>query len=654
MNNLVTPFLNNHRQAYELHNDDAKDFEHFVNFLTIRNYTSRHFDPADISLGNGEVGIDGIAIIVNDVLITEFSQIEEHFKSENDISVSFVFTQSKTSENYDGKELSHFFAAVYDFINNGKINTNGRATEIKRIFQYIIHNPIKLSKNPDCHLFFAFTGKINEDTSRNALVQTQIDLLKKTSIFDEITFSLYDSNKIVSSCRAIKSNIKKTIDVIDCAVIPSINNVNEAYLGIIRCKEFIDLITNEDGAIMSNLFEDNVRYFQGHNTINAEIQATLRNTDKQEAFSILNNGVTIVANEMRRTGNSFTLTGFQIINGCQTSFVLYENRNRLSDNACMVIKVISTTDKDITDSIVKTTNRQTPVLNEAFETLRDFHKNLEITYESYEKDYRLYYERRSKQYDAEDINKTKIISFPFQTASYVAVFLEEPHSTHRYYGELLKSYSKKIYNNDDVLEQYCMASLYVYTVDSFLRHNQSLSSYKKYRFHIALILRYRASNDPLPLANSRDMKRYCGVLYEKIKDAKWVKDNIVQACNMIDDIVNSGKVVSKDGNDISRTREFTTIILDKIRLIKPKTEEKKLPYLKKGIAVRAVVTNWNSSFAYVELPDYKEIGSIHIRHIIRGYVDSIDSILSEGQEVEAYVLENEKHPNFGYALTLIK
>ena len=62
-------------------------------------------------------------------------------------------------------------------------------------------------------------------------------------------------------------------------------------------------------------------------------------------------------------------------------------------------------------------------MNEAFETLRDFHKKLELVYQSYEPQYRLYYERRSKQYDAQDINKNKIISFPYQTAAYIAVFL---------------------------------------------------------------------------------------------------------------------------------------------------------------------------------------------------------------------------------------
>lgn len=605
-------------------------------------------------MGKGEVGIDGVAIIVNDILVTTMSEIEELFKvGETDISVSFVFVQSKTSESFDSSEMTQFFAAVNDFLSDGKIIMNDKATELRTVCKYIMRHPTQLSKNPDCHLFYSFTGKINEDKTRNALVEQEIESLKRMSIFDEVTFGLYDAERIIISCRAIRNNIKKTIDMVDCAVLPKVHNIDEAYIGIVKCKEFIKLITNDDGAILSNLFEDNVRYFQGHNVINAEIQATLRNPEKQEEFSILNNGVTIVAKEMRRMGNSFTLSGFQVINGCQTSFVLYENRAKLTDQSCIVLKIISTSDKNITDSIVKTTNRQTPVLNEAFETLRDFHKRLELAYESYDKKDRLYYERRSKQYDSSEINKNKIISFPFQTSAYVAVFLGEPHSTHRYYGELLKAYSKRIYNDNDVLEQYCMASMYVYAVDSYLKHSGQYSIYKKYKYHIALILRYFANANPLPETSSKAMKKYCELLYMKISDKHWAHDNIQRACFIIDGIIKKGQVTSKDGNDITRTREFTNKILERIGFDSSFVSNiPKLPDLKKNVQVKCKVVNWNNSFAYVELVDYKETGSIYIGNISEKYISSIDDILVENQEIQAKILDDKRHPIFGYSLTM--
>lgn len=221
MNNIIKPFLEEHKRAYQLDDADSKVFEHLFNYLTVRNYTSRHFDPAEISLGVQEVGIDGIAIIVNDVLITDYTQIEECFKSESDLSVTFIFTQSKTSETFDSHDMSQFFSSVRDFINKGELNKSKKAIELRKICKFIFENPIKLSKNPDCHMFYSYTGKTQQDTTRDSMVKEQIEFLKQTSLFDDVTFSLYDVNKLVSACRSIRSKIKKNIDLIDCAVIPN-------------------------------------------------------------------------------------------------------------------------------------------------------------------------------------------------------------------------------------------------------------------------------------------------------------------------------------------------------------------------------------------------------------------------------------------------
>ena len=52
--------------------------------------------------------------------------------------------------------------------------------------------------------------------------------------------------------------------------------------------------------------------------------------------------------------------------------------------------------------------------------------------------------------------------------------------------------------------------------------------------------------NPLPDATSKEMKKYCSVLYVKISNDRWVQDSIRKAC--IDD----GQVLSKDGNDLTR------------------------------------------------------------------------------------------------------
>jgi hypothetical protein len=46
-------------------------FEHYVSYVTVQNLYGETFDTSDIVLGGDELGIDGIAIIVNGVLVSD-------------------------------------------------------------------------------------------------------------------------------------------------------------------------------------------------------------------------------------------------------------------------------------------------------------------------------------------------------------------------------------------------------------------------------------------------------------------------------------------------------------------------------------------------------------------------------------------------------
>ncbi|MCL2842140.1 MAG: AIPR family protein [Oscillospiraceae bacterium] len=372
-------------------------------------------------------------------------------------------------------------------------------------------------------------------------------------VFDEVKCNVYDSTKITDACRSIKRSIKKTVPIKNYSTLPSIDNVIESFIGTVKCKDYVELITNNDGLLLTHLFEDNVRYYQGRNKVNSEMFGTIADPQQQQAFALLNNGITIIAKEIRRTGDNFVIEDFQIVNGCQTSFVLYENRKKLSDDSYVAVKLISSTDKGVIDSIVKTTNSQTLIVDEAFETLKDFHKDLETVYGSYGVQHRLFYERRSKQYDFQNVSQNKVVSFPSQTAAYVAMFLGQPQSTHRYYGELLKSNKTKIYQDEDIKEQYCIASMYAFFIDKYLRDNGYDRNYRlSYKYHIALLCRVMVSGNEIPKANSREMKALCQKLYEHLKETAEFELLIKNAINVIDSVAKTYESPFIGGNHLSR------------------------------------------------------------------------------------------------------
>ena len=72
---LLTEFSNEHGIT---HLPESKRFEHFCGFVTVRRHYNESFDTEDIITGaGGDTRIDGMAIIVNGVLITDLETVED-------------------------------------------------------------------------------------------------------------------------------------------------------------------------------------------------------------------------------------------------------------------------------------------------------------------------------------------------------------------------------------------------------------------------------------------------------------------------------------------------------------------------------------------------------------------------------------------------
>ncbi len=79
---------------------------------------------------------------------------------------------------------------------------------------------------------------------------------------------------------------------------------------------------------------------------------------KFDYFGMLNNGVTVVADDIAGAGDTLTLTNYQIVNGCQTSHVLYHNRNEDGiDRLNIPLRIVITTDDDVKNEITKANDK---------------------------------------------------------------------------------------------------------------------------------------------------------------------------------------------------------------------------------------------------------------------------------------------------------
>ncbi len=204
--------------------------------------------------------------------------------------------------------------------------------------------------------------------------------LKELDLFQEVQFTPVDVNLIQKYYRNTIDVIETEIDFSQKILLPDIPKINQSYLGYVEYDEYLKLIVGENGEIRKNVFYDNVRDYQGDNEVNLEIAETVKSA--ADKFILLNNGVTIICKKLTNLRNKFTLTDYQIVNGCQTSHVLYYNKDLVNANLQIPIKLIETLDEDTVNNIIKATNRQTEVTNEQLIALNEFHRKLEAYYKT--------------------------------------------------------------------------------------------------------------------------------------------------------------------------------------------------------------------------------------------------------------------------------
>jgi len=536
---LLTDFLKDQQIPTK---SEAEDFEKFCNYTVLSNEYNKTFDVNSVTVGAGsDTGIDGIAIIVNGHLVEDTDEINDLLKSNGYLDVTYIFIQSKTSSNFDTKEMQSFYFGVNDFFSDSpQLPRNDDIKKYAEISEHILSYASDFKENPKCKTYFITTGVINEDANINAVVKSSKDGLTSYNLFELIETNVIGANELGKLYRKTKNPISSTFIFDNKVLLPEIEGINQSYYGVLPFSEFKKLLIDENGNIQS-IFDDNVRDFQGaNNPVNKNISETLE-CDNPNLFSVLNNGVAIVANSIKTSGNKFTVTDYQIVNGCQTSNVLYEHKNiKGIENISIPLRLIVTDNEDVKSKITVSTNNQTAIKKEQLAAMSDFQKNLEHYYSSITGDGRLYYERRAKQYNSDrNVVKRKIITVSTQIKSFSSMFNRNPHLVTSYFGSLVKNMGEsgsKIFEQDHQFATYYMAGLAFYRMDSLFNSGYIDSKYKKVKFYLTMLVPMIASEDDFPPLNSqKKVEKLCAPIITKLNNESKCKSIFKVALEIIDD-----------------------------------------------------------------------------------------------------------------------
>lgn len=491
---------------------ESKRFEHFSNFSITAKLFRGSFELDDIHTGaGGDCAIDGLALVVNGRIILDEDELRDVVEATSHLDADITFIQSKTTSSFDGSAIGSFIHGVKDFLSDEpQLVQNNKIQKMKEIWELAISmSSYMVNRRPTCRLYYVCTGKWQEDQNLRAVINSGRTEIENIGIFEEVSVEPLGAAEIQRLFHETKNKLSSTINFQSRITLPDIEGVKEAYLGVLPFHEYVKLIQDENSTIY-NIFDDNVRDFQGNNVVNKKIKSTLED-QKFDLFCVLNNGITIVASALTPAANRFTIRDYQVVNGCQTSHVLHDCQNIEGiENVYVPIKIVVTENDDIKTAITLATNSQTEVKTEQLEALNIFQKKLELYYSAEAKTFPLYYERRSQQYNSDAaVKKTQIISIPIQIKAFASMFLSSPHLVSGYYGTIVKRFSGEIFNEEHKYASYYVSSLAYYRIEQFFRSGDIKVEYKKARFHLLYIVRLLAIGENLPQFNSNKIESVC-------------------------------------------------------------------------------------------------------------------------------------------------
>lgn len=527
MHRIVKAHLSNFVKSYgyELE-DEADQFEIFAAHCVIASRFTSTFEMEDVKTGPGEDGIDGVAILIDEAVCASEEDAEFIFSAERrNHDVDVVFIQAKRSETFDLGDFLKFKESILRFVNQDPyIVQNEVLANARKVFDVVVSQVPKIRNGkPSLTVRYVNTGLYREPGALQIAVKDFETQLNELGLFYAIDIKFIDRDELTKLWVETYSGIDASLSISSSAALPNIADIDEAYLVVVSAKEFVkNLLTTSDGSLRTQVFEENVRAFLGDdNLVNKSIAETLQSTAKSR-FPVLNNGITIVSPDVRVQGSTIHLKNFQIVNGCQTSNVLYENQDSL-ESVMVNLKIVETKNEDVFSELVKATNSQSKVDDTQFLSLLPISKRVEQFFNSFSDQDKLFFERRDRQYAGLDIQTIKIYSLHNAAKCVAAMYCERPDLASRYPKRVYDELGEQIFADDSKEILFYSACYAMYKLTVLFANGEIPQELKKLKWHMLPLLRLMIVGDKKFHFSSKDAQKSAQAILDALTSDEALK-----------------------------------------------------------------------------------------------------------------------------------
>lgn len=519
---------------------ESTQFEMFVNNAVISSKIGGDFDLDDVTTGESDDGVDGIAVLIDEELLISDEDATSIFKKDRkNHEVEVIFVQAKRSESFDLGDFLKFKESILRFVSSDNYQISDEVQlNAHAVFDIAIRNVPKIrGGKPSLTARFVTTGIYRAPEAFETAKADFIRQLEELGFFSNIDIEFLGRDELTALWVSTYSGVSAELPMFSNAALPPINGIDEAYLVVVKAKDFVNnLLVSEDGNLRSHVFEENVRAFLGtDNPVNKSISDTLNSSDSCTRFPVLNNGITVVSPDVRVQGSNLHIENFQIVNGCQTSNMLYENRDKLDDSIMVSLKVVETKNEDVFSDLVRASNSQTKVEETQFLSLKPIVKRIEAYFNTYEgKDGRLYFERRDKQYVGRDVPAVRTFSLTIAAKSVASLFLRRPDLAYRYPKRMYELLSDEIFSDNTKEVVFYASCLSLYRLHLLVASADIPQNMRKFKWHILVLVGAIVAGKEIPKLNSKSIEPYCQKIIDAFsKPGSSVLDPFRQAVNII-------------------------------------------------------------------------------------------------------------------------
>ena len=563
-NRIILDQIMEERRA-EIAPGEAEDrfFEYFVSEQSLKDFGLSYDEIESGLVGGGQDGgIDGLFILVNGQLAQDdwdFSDLKKN------IIVDLVIVQAKLRAGFQEPPMERFVSVSDDLFDLSKA-----AQQLGQVYNPIVvdlmtrfHEVYKslVSGSPSLRVTFVYGCKGPQPDQSVARKRDRLERTVKghfsACAFD---FRFLGAEELVD----LSHRQPQSAYVLPLAENPISVQGTNGFVCLALLRDFYEFIIDEKKNFHNQIFESNVRDYQGSNEVNAEIQDTLQHPTSED-FWWLNNGVSIVASNASMTGGkSLTIQDPEIVNGLQTSrevYEFYKEHQVNGDDRKVLLKVMVPDNDESRDRIIKATNSQTRVQLASLRATEKIHRNVE----DYLRHYGLFYDRRKNFYKNAGKQRDNIIGIGALAQAVMAILLRRPDTARARPSMLLKDDGdyKKIFNPQHPLDLYLVCAKTMQRVEAALRTPAwgiSRQDRNNLRYYIAMhavagVRKTRPgakaiANFNMDKLDQAEIKKSLDVV-KKVYDDLGADDQVAKGRSLLDALLNSSAANVRLPNEVS-------------------------------------------------------------------------------------------------------